>query len=516
MSRYQAKHFAKKPLPEVSPIQRAFCLIKDVYVVCALVLMMGITLIPLQLLIPRVLSFIYASVPAIGFVLVVWGLIGRFIRVKFTGIIPLVIMQLAIIVSVVVYRQYHLIDNAKSIIWMTIPVFVLYCPTKGETSERHLRWLLKVLVPFGIVFSLFSAGSIVQFALMYGEVLWDVFKESSFRCGYIDGRLFGLFTDPNYAALAALLLSMGMLAAVRYKAYGKFVSFLSIVAIVFNMVYIVLSESRGAVLSLVGVAAFVGMVFGCRAMVRGKPRSKIAVAFVSLLAGVLCVGVMVGAYMGGKQLLSTVPPVLTKLVYGPDGAPKTPNLTNDAKWLAEQDKKEAEKEDDKSDKSTGSESSEIDLGRPDAASGRDISNNRFTIWKDGVSVWLASPILGATPRGYLDFAKDALGDIYIVQRQYTLHNAYVSVLVFGGIAASIAVIWWMVIAFAKIIRFLKRGIRRTDKTFFVFIVLSAALLATFIDSLVLTSIFYNNMFVDYIFWLTVGSVMLVEADEHDE
>ena len=59
-------------------------------------------------------------------------------------------------------------------------------------------------------------------------------------------------------------------------------------------------------------------------------------------------------------------------------------------------------------------------------------------------MWKTSPLVGVTPRGYLAYTLENLGNLYIVQKGYIIHNAYISVLLFTGIIGTVLAAAWIV------------------------------------------------------------------------
>lgn len=481
----------------LSGMQRVYPRMRDAAICYSLVVLLLATFIPLQVHAPSVSTLLYASVPVVGAAVVVFGLATRSIRLDLPGTIPLIVLQAVIVVSTIVYRQYSLVDNIKAIIWMTIPVFLFFCPAKGEWGSDRLRRLFGMTLPFCLVFGILCCISVGEYALQYGELVTSVTGEHSYRAGFIDGRLFGVFTDPNYAALAALLLICVMVAALRARTFGRVVSIAYILCIVALSAYIVLSESRGVFACAIATATLGGFILGYR-LIRTRLAWPGWASFLSsfVTAG-LCGALVFGIIMGSRSLWPQVPRALGT-VHRVNGA-ETQVLTNDAQWLANQHGHDKDGD--------GATDTDLSSGRPDVEGTSDFTNNRMPIWRDAIHVWKESPVIGATPRGYLDFAADRLGNIYIVERRYLIHSAYIAILVYGGALGAGAALWWLLTCGFEVARTVVKQLKQSDTTYFTTTMLLLGAFAACFYGLALTSLFYSNTFSDYLFWLITGTVM---------
>ena len=152
----------------------------------------------------------------------------------------------------------------------------------------------------------------------------------------------------------------------------------------------------------------------------------------------------------------------------------------------------------------GGQSNPVNLHRTDISEGKDASNNRFKIWIDSLTVWKTSPLVGVTPRGYLAYTLENLGNLYIVQKGYIIHNAYISVLLFTGIIGAVLVAAWIVYTAFTIISYLFKYSRSDKKEYNTVLLFSALIVAEAVSSAALSQMFFSHMVTDALFWLTVG------------
>ena len=111
-------------------------------------------------------------------------------------------------ISSIVYREYGLGDNIKTIMWMAIQMFLFTSVIPfGEDKEKNgktcLNRLMNSLIVVHFVAVFISFG---QFLVQSSYVVPDYNDAYDRRQGFVEERLFGVFTDPNYAAIASLLV----------------------------------------------------------------------------------------------------------------------------------------------------------------------------------------------------------------------------------------------------------------------------------------------------------------------
>ena len=138
----------------------------------------------------------------------------------------------------------------------------------------------------------------------------------------------------------------------------------------------------------------------------------------------------------------------------------------------------------------------------------DISNGRFSVWKDGIELWETSPVVGISYRNISAYAQKNLPDCYILNKEValnTFHNLFVDVLVSQGLAGILILLGVLV----AILRSSIRGCRRLKagklQTRDQAALLGAALLPIMIGALFLSDILYMNSPSSVLFWILLGS-----------
>lgn len=449
--------------------------VKNAYLFFILAFLLVDTCVPLQIHFHESLSTMHSLAPLPGLLLIIYAFIRKEIDLRFNGLKALLALQLVVIITTAIHHQYALIDNIKAICWMMIPIFLVFCPAKCEPTEQRLRFALQTVLILGLVFGVLCLASIIMYLNGFSETIQLEGFSYSLRQGFVDGRLFGIFTDPNYAALIALLLSSGLAAVIASRKYGQLSSAVCVAAIIIMLVYVIASGSRGATVCLFVMALACGIVSLGNRFHHGKNRQLIKNAVLVLVAFAFCaIACSLIVLFGGVQ------------------------QTGDSSV---------------SDSSIAGALNALWGSRVDVANNADISNNRFKIWADALAIWQTTPLIGATPRGFLDYAADVLGNIYIVQRQYMLHSAYLSVLVYSGIFGAIAVAAWFVSVARAIWQYLMdENPSALDRHYYTALFMSTGLIAVLVDCCVLSGIFYQNQFSDFLFWFYAGTVLSLAVD----
>lgn len=415
----------------------------------------------------------YLAIALSGMLLLLADLFTRRNMFSLQRVVLLILFFCGYLISIVMNREYDFMGNAKLMVWMGIQVFLLCAPDDEVPFERHLRHLCVVgdtFVAVWLVGALFSFG---QYCIQYGGYVGNI-SEGRLRYsrqGFIENRLFGVFTDPNYAAICSLI-AIGLAALLLYlRKGGKLLKAYYIVSIVFQVIYIVLSGSRTALLSGIVAAAFSVAVVTAGYCRQKKAGLRVLAA---LLAAVLCAGVIFGGDKVLKKGLAYVPEVFTSL-----------HLTDNLD-LPE---------------------GPVDLNREDVVDSTNISNNRFAIWKDYLNVFTHTPLFGTSPRRPLDYVKDHFPSMYVVEKEYLVHNGYLAVLVGTGILGTLPLMLWFMLMAVKIARYLFSDRTRRDEKYWPIVILTAIVICPLVSAFFMMEIYFCLDIVTFLFWPLFGYLL---------
>ena len=363
----------------------------------------------------------------------------------------LALFAASFVVSAAFSARYGIMENVQGLIWLTLEFFCLYaCDVRqpARTLRRDLAMFAAVFVGYTCIASLVG----VYMGLANYQDGFEVRYMVRNLLGIFQGRLYGLYSDPNYGAVYGLVSIM----------FGWWLFFMKrskarCVLAVFNTAvqgaYIGLTGSRTGVYGALFAVALVGFLFAMRCL-RGKGlRGGVAARTLMsvFVAAVLAVGAYAG-FKGVEQAYFALSPVVERMAPFP--------LENDyfesriqiyespetlrQKELAKQEDAETQASlADAADAAGDSDAAEpeVDVVKPvtqgigedkiglsariDVDEG-DFSNGRFAIWKSGLEVFSLSPLIGVSHRHIADFAAEYLPQTYIVQSGYTtMHNVFV-------------------------------------------------------------------------------------------
>ena len=353
------------------------------------------------------ITVIYASPvqPLLVKASLVLGMVLILIRVvkirkyaKMPCVILMVLFCVSFLLTTVMNRQYGITENGKWVIWTGIQFFALYvCDV--ERSEEKYRREFRILSHILIVCSSIAAlASIVQLVQVYSQYITTAAGEFIVT-GYTWGRLWGVYTDPNYGAVISVIsITLSLLFFLQKKGLIRIAY---IVSIILNFVYFVYSDSRtGEIAIVVSVGLFLILWFS-----KKKASAKKIVRFGVPVILIVCIA---AAGFGGMQVM--------KSQYGKYYAA-----------VSAERAKNRPKQEVKKDNSTAGRKQDIQ---------QDVSNGRFALWQSAVEVWETSPVYGVGYSTFVPYAQEHTPDTYAVnndQGNYTsMHNTFFNALAFQG------------------------------------------------------------------------------------
>ena len=407
---------------------------------------------------------LYKGLPVIGMVIAGTDLAMNFKSLWKKENTFAIFFLMATLVSIIINYRYDFLANVKTLFIMAMQLYIFY--VIGVREARNEGRLLGVVANLYVAaWAIPVAISLYQFLIGYGIKLDKTFGEyENSVVGFYGNRLFGVFGDPNYAAVGSILAIFFALICLRKKKIWCKIYY--IITIILAWLYIVLSGSRTCLLAIV---VSIPMVT-CICLIAYFRRNSIKNVYKFIVIPATCV-VLFGAILGLVTVTKKVALIRTEII-----------------------------------------GTEVSLDRDDVVNSDNISNNRFAIWKDAVKIWETTPVIGATPRGYLDYAKDVCGDLYIVKRGYMVHNGYISVLLFSGIIGAIVMLLWCISLARSTVRLLVSKKISSEKHQRI-VLLAVAQLALVVAAMTLTMIFYSTTVVDVMFWGISGYLLSQRCDD---
>lgn len=405
-----------------------------------------------------------------GVVLVFWMLLRGKKYLKMYNIWILTAFILSYGISMTLHLSYGILENVKGAVWLILPVFLIYL-TAGDMSGEEIRKEMAGLSWMYVIYC--TAVNIVSISMVCWGRKYDFTDGSGtvHAIGYRWNRLWGIYDDPNHGATITMA-ALFMIAYLFFKAKSTAFRILFVVMAAVNYVYLVLSDSRTAILGL-AAGVVLGGIFRIWCMPqKGKNEGS----------GRNC------ALMSAAVLAAVI------LIVAGDFGIKTVYKPIDAVLAAKYEQKTTES---------------INNNRRKQNLQQDVSNGRLQIWKSGLEIVETAPVFGVGYRNISSYAKEHFPEGYLVNNsngvQYdSMHNLEMDILVSQGIVGAV-----IFVLFLGNLLFLLTGKGRKIPERYrgeaAFALSSAG--AFGMASTFLSFIFYVNAPQNYCFWLFLGHLM---------
>lgn len=429
-------------------INLAFILIVAVYCMCGLI-------VPLQFISAN--KVVAGGMTLLGILLATYNLVIKKVYLKIKTIEYLLLFFAFNIITSILVISYGYSTNIKNalifyIYFLTVfPIFTGITREEGKKIYDYFFYTVTVLNTFGVLVSL------IQFVLLKGYRVHD-YKGLYIRQGFVESRLFGILASPNFLSLISLIVIIFLITKI-----GSFIRVyknISILAIVLNFIYIVLSGSRTAFICMM-IAAVIYSI----AMFYQKGNTK------SLLKVVMAIIVVLFSY-------------------------KAVNFTSEQYLKYNKERLEAQ------DKKLENKDNNLSLERTDTSE-ENISNNRFAIWKSTASFVPKKPIFGYSGGNWYEIGKKNNPDEYIIKEHYLTHNGYLEILFYNGIAGFISMGIFVLSFFLSMVKRLIRDKKEdlVDKDLLSIIMI---LMVILVSNLFLSSTFYGISLLGITLFLMAG------------
>lgn len=394
------------------------------------------------------------------------------------SIIYLAVFFVSCMVSCLLFIKYGWFENLKALISIAVSAFFLYPFMKinGEdTTKKIIVLIQKIVVCLWLVLALIS---IFTFFVQYSNIFY--MHGTRILLGCIENRLFGMFSDPNYASIVSILTVIFSVAILNYENQNKFIRAISVTNIVVQFFYIVLGASRTGEVCLLLATFFVILVFSYRI----KPQGKFYFLIVRICAALLVCAVLHYAIEYTRVVFSYIPSLFEPFFQGGGhGGMRAGFMFH-----------------------------KVSMERPDVAENSDISNLRFRIWSSAIDIFKTSWLFGVSPRNALSYAKDVLPNAFIAQRGYDAHNFYVATLLYTGVSGSLLLGTFLIKSAYQIIKHYIENKFLISDPFFNSMVISALCIAA--SGMFLSEILFITTVGSFFFWLFLGSIDCIICKEN--
>lgn len=453
----------------------------------------------------RTLSLLSVALVGCGAVL----LLARLVRApRFTatpGFAVLLLFAGSFAFSSMMNARYGVVENLQGFSWLTLEFFLLYAvdSTVDEaTSRSHCLVFAWVIV---VLSFLMAAVSIVMAYIGFSYVDSIEYLGSNVG-GMFDGRLYGLYSDPNLGAICSLVSVFISVSFVLMLDLGAVLRVLLLANTILQLSYVGLSASRTALLACaiaVPVYCLIVQLLGKRETDEPRRRSVMVVGSSFSLAALAVVLALGSVFVYEKA---------SSFVMDAVGGPVSSESEMYLEALAQSETIETWDEGYDDLVEAGSQfatSEDSNYG----VSGRDVegdySTGRSGIWSAAVDVWKTSPLYGVTHRNFSEYVHDVLPDSYFTRpwtAYTTMHNVFVDTLVSQGVIG----LGLLVVLFGCAGRSLVRNARYVDSADApLYAALVASIIAIGVSALFYSEILYINTIGSVIFWSFLGMTVSI-------
>lgn len=311
-------------------------------------------------------------------------------------------------ISTLINYSYQLFDNLYGIVTFGFQLVLFYLMGRTLTDLEWDSIIHKVILCCSVLWDIACGASLVQFFLNISYTTQYAADHGTVRQGITDGRLFGLFSDPNFAAFTSLLLLVGLWHIRNKKAHLCHKIFIWL-SMGLNVMYIIMSNSRTVYLSVIGTVLFYVLLVSYKKY-QTQDKSGLCMLKHLLIRSVVTLLLLLAAYFA---ILMTLRGIAKIIIPDRDTA--------------------------------------VEMVRDDV-NGENISNNRFTIWQAYFELYRERPVFGFSTRGALPYATANHPDSYLAKTQYVTHNSYLSLLVETGAAGFCIMAAFLLLLFIQSIK----------------------------------------------------------------
>lgn len=403
------------------------------------------------------------------------------------------IVALAILASFRTLNYGGLKDNIFNIAWFSIYVAVFFnnlTLMSRENREKTIKYILSIVT---FVYSITCLLSLLTFILNLGFYI-DIDPapfNALTRQGFLENRLFGIFTSINLAAAACsviMLLNVQNILGTKKVSVRIYYGISSLLLLSF----IVLSGSRSARLSLIISLSFVAIIYIIR---KDKLKGVLVKAAASILA-ILIVTISIILVFRASSWIYVKTSNLIRIQFGL--SEKLEEFNNTLDNLTDS------RDDDE----------EISVDRTDTER---ISNNRFEIWKDYISLYKEIGLIGLSPENYSEYLQVKAPNTYVVEHVrehypgiykdggiYHPHNGYIMTYVSTGFLGLGLLIIFLILCLKELIQYIFDTSNIIDLKFYSIVLTLVFILTNIMFD---QGVIFRNDFLSSMFWLSAGYFM---------
>lgn len=348
--------------------------------------------------------------------------------------------------SFIFYEKSKITFMTSDVLNHIVLLVILY-PTQENLFENknfeNFKFLMKLIQIWNIGIILISEFMLL---LNYSGVTCTGYDCHS--TGILGTRLYGIYTDPNYASVLAVITILISIFFILNS--EKIISkILNSIVIIASYIFIIFTYSRTSFIGLIISISFISFYYLFKILKKN--------IFISIFSSIILIGLLLYLPTPIRNIYNQIYP--------------------------------------------------LKIERNSYVENVDISNNRFDIWTNGIKAISENPLLGIGYRNIKPYFNENYPNSYIANhnKAYELHNVILNILISQGV---IGLIPFIVFTFL-IIKFIWNGIRQTyiKENHIVIVLLISIILAISCESMFISDILYLYTPSSIIFWVALGNLI---------
>ena len=406
-------------------------------------------------------------------------------------------------ISSIVMREYGIVENAKAMVWMTIQYFILFATDKNKSSLEIKKEMDIISIIFIIYTFICSIVGILMMFFNYG--IYKIVNDVGIMAGFVDNRLWGVYSDPNYGAVFAVI---SIFLSIYYlKKLDKTILKTGLIAnIIVEFLYICFSDSR------TGKAAFIcsAFVFVFIELYRegkiavnkkefyfsGVKKLFICTFYGLVIASLIFVSIPATLKVANKIKVQDLNQV-TGSIFIVNASTMDSNISISPNALYKMETVQVKLDNDN-----------MQIGRDrDKIKSENFTSNRFGIWKSAYEIFKTTPVVGTTFRHINDYAVKNLPETFLAQPGsdfHSMHNFLVDIMVSQGSIGLLLIFAFITFALKDVLTKVKY-IKDDDYRLYCFVF--SSLTAILVSMMFYSEAFYMNTGGAFLFWTFLGYIL---------
>ncbi len=418
-------------------------------------------------LVPPLLdSLLFSSLAIVGFGIIVFDIfkIDRLYNHKRD--IYLVLFLISLFITSLINIHYGFFQNLKFINWTAINFFILYSYDKFEDVQETTKTMVCFQNILILIWTFMTFASLMTY--IFGVSIDNEVRDNiCFRVGIVEGRLFGVFVNPNTASIIALFVMIFSIFQIFFQVSYSLPKVINTISIILQFIYIVLSESRGTSLVMFTSVAILSFLLSYNKIKFPKWRKFIVSLVISILSCLLvflmvkCIETFFGTVYEHLKLL----------------------LSNTS-WKIDHS---------------------VRTKRVDFIENNDVSNLRFNIWLSAAEIFKTRWLFGVSPGNVVTYAKQVVPETFIARYNYTRsHSVWFGIPLYTGICGTILMFGFFLKCFVKSLKYCINKSITNMPPILILQMLIVGLI--WVYGLVELEILFVNSVCSFIFWTSLGFV----------